>query len=123
MRRLMQTTIALPSIASRRRSKWFTKSSAISLIRFSAPTSASSCAHFVLSFSLCSTSSPSVASSKSSSSVGRSVFVECQLGQPALVVDRHRGPVLHRPLDVVDADVVAEHGPRVLVGQFDRACR
>src|SRR3989442_614143 len=42
----MHTTMALPSIASRRSSKWRTRSAAMSLIRFSAPTTASSCAHF-----------------------------------------------------------------------------
>ena len=72
IRRLMQTIIALPSIAASRFSKCSTRSSAISLIRFSEPTMASSCAHFVLSFSLRSTSSPSVASSNSGSIFGRS---------------------------------------------------
>ena len=48
MRRLMQTIIALPSIASSRCSKCSTRSSAISLMRFSGPTSASSCAHLAL---------------------------------------------------------------------------
>ena len=43
------------------------------------------------------------------------VLVQGKLGQPALVVDRHRRPVLDRPLYVVDADVVPEHGPRVRV--------
>ena len=43
MRRLMQTTIALPSIASSRFSKCSTRSCAISSSRFSAPTTASSC--------------------------------------------------------------------------------
>ena len=70
MRRLMQTTIALPSSASSRCSKWVTMSSATCFTRFSAPTTASSCAHLVLSFSLRSTSSPSVASSKSGSIFG-----------------------------------------------------
>ena len=46
-------------------------------------------------------------------------FVELQFRQPAFVEDGDRGPVLHGPLDVVNADVVAEHGPRVLVGQLD----
>src|SRR6185295_580687 len=46
------------------------KSSAINPRRLSEPTTASSAAHFVLSFSLCSTSSPSVASSKSGSIIG-----------------------------------------------------
>ncbi len=32
---------------------------------------------------------------------------------------RHRGAVLHRLLDVVDADVVAEDGAGVAVGQLD----
>ena len=45
---------------------------ATSFSRFSAPTTASSCAHLVLSFSLRSTSSPSVASSKPGSIFGRS---------------------------------------------------
>jgi hypothetical protein len=41
MRRLIQTIIALPSIASSRCSKWFTRSCAMSFNRFSEPTSAS----------------------------------------------------------------------------------
>ena len=44
---------------------------------------------------------------------------QLQLGQAALVVDRHRGAVLDRPLDVVDADVVAEDGARAGVGRLD----
>ena len=47
-------------------------------------------------------------------------LLQRQLGEPALVVDRDRGAVDHRPLDVVDADVVAEHRPRVGVGLLDR---
>ena len=50
-------------------------------------------------------------------------LVQLQLGQAALVVDRHRGPVLHRAPDVVDADVVPEHGPRVGVVQLDGRSR
>ena len=46
-------------------------------------------------------------------------LVESQLRQAALVVDRHGRPVLDRPLDVVDADVVAEHGAGAGVGQLD----
>ena len=45
---------------------------------------------------------------------------ERELGQPALVVDRHRSAVLHGALDVVNADVVAEHRARVGVLQLDR---
>ena len=44
---------------------------------------------------------------------------ESELGEAALVVDRHGGTVLHGALDVVGVDVVAEDGPGVLVGQFD----
>ena len=40
-------------------------------------------------------------------------FVQGQLGQAALVVDRHGRPVLDGASDVVDADVVPEHGARV----------
>ena len=81
MRRLMHTTIALPSRASRRCSKCSTMSSATSFTRFSAPTTASSCAQRVLSFSLRSTSSPSVASSKSGSMVGRSASSRASLAR------------------------------------------
>ena len=70
MRRLIQTTIALPSIASRRFSKCSTMSCATSAMRFPAPTMASSCAHLVFSFSRRSISSPSVASSKPGSMCG-----------------------------------------------------
>ena len=34
--------------------------------------------------------------------------VDVELGEAALVVDRYGGPVVHRLLDVIDADVVAE---------------
>ena len=47
-------------------------------------------------------------------------LVERELREAALVVDRHRGAVFHRPLDVVDADVVAEDRARVRVRQLDR---
>ena len=47
-------------------------------------------------------------------------LVEGQLGEPALVVDRHRRPVLDRALDVVDADVVPEHSAGVGVLKLDR---
>ena len=120
IRRLMQTIIALPSIAASRFSKCSTRSRAMSLMRFSEPTTASSCAHLLLSFSLRSTSSPSVASSNSGSIFGRSDSFELELGQPALVVDRHGRAVLDGALDVVDADVVAEDGARVGVGLLDR---
>ena len=43
------------------------------------------------------------------------LFVDRQPRETALVVDRHRGSVLDGPLDVVDADVVAEHGTGVRV--------
>ena len=44
---------------------------------------------------------------------GTLALIEGQLGEPALVVDRHCRLVLDRALDVVDADVVAEHGAGV----------
>ena len=47
-------------------------------------------------------------------------LVQLQPGQAALVVDGHRGPIRDRPLDVVDADVVAEHRPGVLIAEFQR---
>ena len=47
-------------------------------------------------------------------------FLQLQLREPALVVDGHRGAVDDGALDVVDADVVAEHGARVGVGLLDR---
>ena len=47
-------------------------------------------------------------------------FVERELGEAAFVVDGHRGAVLHGALDVVDADVVTEHGARVGILELDR---
>ena len=47
-------------------------------------------------------------------------LVQCQLGESALVVDRYGGAVLDGSLDVVDADVIAEHRARVGVLQLDR---
>ena len=49
-------------------------------------------------------------------------LVDVQLGQPALVVDRHRGAVVHGILDIVDADIVAEHRAGILVVLLP-ACR
>ena len=40
--------------------------------------------------------------------------------RPALVVDRHRRAVFDAPVDVVDVDVMAEHGGRIHVLLFDR---
>src|ERR1043166_8739498 len=48
--------MAFPSIASKRASQWRTRSSATSLMRLSAPTTASRAANLVLSFSLWATS-------------------------------------------------------------------
>ena len=45
--------------------------------------------------------------------------VQCKLGNAALVLHRHRGPVRHGPLDVVDGHVIAKHRPRVGVGLLD----
>ena len=50
---------------------------------------------------------------------GPLVLVDAKPGEAVLVVDRHGGAVLHRPLDVVDADVVAEDGARIRVAQLD----
>ena len=47
-------------------------------------------------------------------------FLQLQLRQAALVVDRHRRAVVHGALDVIDADVVAEHRACVRIGLFDR---
>ncbi len=120
MRRLMQTIIALPSIASTGAFEMLHQIGGDQRDALRSPTSASSAAHLVLSFSLCVSSSPSVISSNSSSSFGSSLCVQTELGDAALVVDRHRGLVGHGALDVVDGDVVAEHRPRVGVGLFDR---
>ena len=48
------------------------------------------------------------------------VLVEFDPRQAALVVDRHGRAVLDRAADVVDVDVVAEHGGRVDVVLLDR---
>ena len=47
-------------------------------------------------------------------------LVQRQLREPALVVDRYGGAVLDGSLNVVDADVIAEHRARVGVLQLDR---
>ena len=48
------------------------------------------------------------------------VRLEFQLGEPAFVINRHGRLVFHRAQNVVDADVIAEHRPRVRVGLLDR---
>lgn len=52
--------------------------------------------------------------------IGQFGFVQTQLGDAAFVVDRHRGLVDERLLDVVDRGVLAEDCPRVGVVLFDR---
>ena len=52
--------------------------------------------------------------------LGQLGFVQAQLGDAAFVVDRDRGLVDDRLLDVVDRDVLAEDGPRVGVVLLDR---
>ena len=54
---------------------------------------------------------------------GCSSSVQGQAREAALVVDAYGGAVLHRPLDVVDADVVPEDGARVRVLQLDGRAR
>ena len=119
MRRLMQTIIALPSSAAARSSKCFTRSSATRARRFSEPTSASTLAHLRLSrsCSLCGLILGQVCDL--GVDLGLLVLVEFDARQPALVVDRHGRAVLDRAADVVDVDVVAEHGRRVHVVLLD----
>ena len=50
--------------------------------------------------------------------MGLLLFLQVELGHPALIVDGHRGPILHGPLNVIDADVVPEHPPGALIRQF-----
>ncbi len=121
MRRLMQTTIALPSSASSRSSKWSTRSRGDQLDAASrcrpSPRARPLALELLLALDLLALGDllelgVERRASRSSGSV--------ELGQAALVVDGHRGAVLDRALDVVDVDVVAEDGAGVLVGQLDR---
>ena len=116
----MQTIIALPSSAATRSSKCFTRSSATSARRFSEPTSASTLAHLRLSrsCSVCGLVLGQVGDF--GVDLRLLVLVEFDARQPALVVDRHGRAVLDRAADVVDVDVVAEHGGRVHVVLLDR---
>jgi hypothetical protein len=50
-------------------------------------------------------------------------FGQVELGKSAFIVNRHRCPVFHRPLDVVDGDVVTEDGACVAVVQLKRRPR
>ncbi len=45
---------------------------------------------------------------------------QLQLCEAALVKDRHCRAIDNRPLDVVDADVIAEDGARICIGFLDR---
>ena len=103
-----------------RSSKCSTRSSATRARRFSAPTSASTLAHLRLSrsCSLCGLVLGQVGDL--GVDLRLLVLVEFDARQPALVVDRHRRAVLDRAADVVDVDVVAEHGGRVHVVLLDR---
>ena len=88
--------------------------------RFSAPTTASTFAHLRLSFSCSPWASSSVSSATSSSSFGFSSSSNSDTGEAALVIDWNRRAVLDAPVDVVDIDVLAEHGRSVHVVRLDR---
>src|SRR3989304_1437814 len=97
----MQTIMAFPSIASKRPSKWFTRSRAISRTRFSVlPPALGDLPELLVQARLLR-------------------FVEFQPGEAALVVDRDGRAVPDGPLDVVDADVIPEHRAGVFVRQLD----
>ena len=72
IRRLMQTTMALPSKAATRSSKWVTISFATRARRLSLPTNASTVDHFLFSRSCSSSGEFSVSSSTSASIFGLS---------------------------------------------------
>ena len=120
MRRLMHTTIALPSIAASRFSKCSTRSRAIELDPVLGADHRFELRPLALELLL----------ALDFLAFGRLLELgvdlrplgrlQLQLGQPALVVDRHRRAVVDGALDVVDADVVAEHRARVGVGLLDR---
>ncbi|OPZ80548.1 MAG: hypothetical protein BWY76_03326 [bacterium ADurb.Bin429] len=46
--------------------------------------------------------------------------IQSQLRQPRLVVDGHNRAILYRPLDVVNINLIAEHGARAAVALFHR---
>src|SRR5262249_38474171 len=112
MRRLMQTTIALPSSAAIRSSKCFTRSWAtnkplvgadqrLDAGPFSLEAFLLACRFVlgeVLDFGV---------------DLGFLGFIEFDTHEPALVIDRHGRPVLDSAGDVVDVNVVAEYGRRV----------
>ena len=120
MRRLMHTTIALPSRASRRCSKWATMSWA---------TSSQALLRADNSFQL-RPSGLELLFTLDFLALGRFLelrvdgrahaLVDIQLGQAAFVVDRHRRFILDRALDAVDADVVTEYGAGIGVPKLDR---
>ena len=47
-------------------------------------------------------------------------IIKAEFDNPGFVINRHRGLVMHSPLNVVDADIIAEHCLGILVVQFDR---
>ena len=113
MRRLMQTTIALPSRASRRCSKWATMSSAICLDPHLRADDRLELRPLGLELLPALDLLALGGFLELRVDVRPLALLQGQLGEAALVVDGHRGPVLDGTLDVVDADVVSEHGARV----------
>ena len=50
-------------------------------------------------------------------------FIQLQLCKSAFVVDRHSGTIFDSPLNIVDADIVAEYGTSVRVSSARWAYR
>jgi len=46
-------------------------------------------------------------------------LIQLQFRQATLIVNGYGRPIPHRAFDVVDADIVAEHGAGVLIGQLN----
>src|ERR1035438_8079100 len=93
-------------------------------MRFFVPTIASSCAHLRRRLSFVDSSASSDASAASTFLKVwvnlRALFrLQINLRQPRLVINRHGGLVFPGLQNVVNVNVIAEHGLRVLVAAFN----
>ena len=115
----MQTTIAFPSSCSRRASKCSITSSAICRTPVVCPDHGFKLGPLGLEGLLFFQLLPFGQFLELGIDVGFFLFVQRQLGEPALVVDGDSCPVLFGASDVIDADVVSKDGTGIGVVQFD----
>jgi hypothetical protein len=89
-------------------------------MRFSGPTTASNCAHLLLSVVVALDLLPVGRLFELRVDLRPLAFFQLQLRQPAFLIDGHRRAIEEGALDVVDTDLVPKHRAHFSAGLLDR---